>query len=267
MNDNGKSPDQKSRVPKTASVLVIGNEILTGRTQDTNTMWIAQKFNEYGIRLSEARVVPDKKDVVIRALLDLSGEYDYLLTTGGIGPTHDDITAECVAEATGRKFKRHEEAYQMLLAHYGSEEEVTPARAKMALMPEGADLIPNPVSGAPGFVIDNIYVMAGVPRIMQAMLDHVIDILEPGEKMLSNTIACSLPESELADDLAKIQEQFPTTEIGSYPHFRSGNQGLSVVLRNTQAEPLAAATNALLEAIHRLGDTPKALSLQVDISQ
>lgn len=248
----------------TAAVIIIGNEILSGRTQDTNTPWIAEKLNERGITLSEARVIPDIKSKIAGTVNAMRAEFDYIFTTGGIGPTHDDITAESIAEAFGVPLETHPDAYKVLEAHYGAAD-LTPARLRMALIPAGARLIPNPVSAAPGFIIENVHVMAGVPRIMQAMLDNVLNNLEGGEPLLSNTITCEMPESELADDMTALQEKFPDVLIGSYPHFQAGNFGLSVVLRCVDRDLLKAASEELVTMILSRGKTPKALSVQVPI--
>lgn len=246
-----------------AGLVVIGNEILTGRTQDTNTMWIGEHLGQNGVILNEVRVVPDDQDMIVEAVNDLRARYDIVFTTGGIGPTHDDITAESVAKAFDLPYGENEEAYAALLEYYG-EADLTPARLKMAKMPAGSELIPNPVSGAPGFRIENVHVMAGVPRIMQAMLDHVISALAPGKPLLSNTIACGLPESEIAAELSVLQNSYEEVEIGSYPHFRSGVLGLSIVLRSVDRQALIHATREVVACVRKLGDEPKALSLQAD---
>lgn len=249
-----------------AALVIIGNEILSGRTQDKNTHWIAEKVTQHGIALVEVRVVPDVEDKIIEAVNAMRSEVDYVFTTGGIGPTHDDITAECVAKAIGVELEKNEDAYQALLDYYGSEEEVTLARAKMSMLPQGAALIPNPVSGAPGFIAENVYVMAGVPRIMHAMFDHVLaEHLEKGKIVLSNTLMCSLPESSLAERLAQMQEQYESVEIGSYPHFRDGVAGVSIVLRSTDEVQLKASTKAVVSLIEESGETPQAMSLQAAI--
>lgn len=246
----------------TAAILIIGNEILSGRTQDTNTSWIAAKLGERGIRLVEVRVVPDIEGRIIEAIQELRTEASYLFTTGGIGPTHDDITTEAVAKAFGVKAELNEGARQALLNHYRSEADLTPARMKMAHIPEGAVLIPNPVSGAAGYKIGNVFVMAGVPRIMQAMLDHILPELEKGQPILSNTITCDLPESIIADGLTAIQNKYASVEIGSYPHFRMGELGLSVVLRSTENNPLHAATQDVVGLIDKVGGRAFAVSVQ-----
>lgn len=249
----------------TAALVIIGNEILSGRTKDSNAGWIAEKMTGHGVALAEVRVVPDIESRIVEAVNDLRARNNYVFTTGGIGPTHDDITARCVAKAVEQDLERNAEAMQVLLDYYG-EEELTEARKKMSEMPVGATLIPNPVSGAPGFKIENVFVMAGVPRIMQAMLENVIaDHIEEGVKVLSNTIACGLPESEVAAALGEIQNKHPQIDIGSYPNFRAGNRGLSVVLRGTDEVGIKAATEAVVDMIRDMGEEPAALGLQVSI--
>lgn len=245
-----------------AALIIIGNEILSGRTQDTNTQNIAEKLTNHGIRLREVRVIPDNKDIIIRTVNEMKGQVDYLMTTGGIGPTHDDITAESIAEALGVKLSLNPQARQMLLQHYGSETDLTDARLKMAHIPEGAGLINNPVSGAPGFIIENVYTMAGVPRIMLSMLDELLGMWKPGPKLLSNSVSCSLGESAIALGLEKIQSRWADVEIGSYPHYRAGALGLSLVLRSTDAVRLDAATQEVVELVRGLGAEPAAVSFQ-----
>lgn len=244
------------------ALIIIGDEILSGRTQDTNTAWIAEQVNKMGLALHQVRVVPDVETEIIAAIHDLKGKVDYVFTTGGIGPTHDDITSEAVAKAFDKKLVLNDVAYQILIRHYGDESLVTPPRKKMAMIPEGARLINNPVSGAPGFQIDNVFVMAGVPRIMQAMFDDVKDRLKRGKPVLSNTIACSLAESALAEGLSAIQDKYPTVSIGSYPHFRGGILGLSLVLRSSDNDMLDAATTDVISLVNDLGGEPNALSIQ-----
>ena len=246
----------------TAAILIIGNEILSGRTQDTNTQWIADKLTHRGVRLLEVRVIPDNKDIIIKTVKALQGMVTYVFTTGGIGPTHDDITAESIAEASGKKLVQDPVARQMLLDHYGSEQELTEARLKMAQIPEGAKLIKNPVSGAPGFIVENIYVMAGVPRIMQAMLDDVLSVMKAGPAIISNTVSCSLGESVIAKQLEQIQLRYSNVEIGSYPHYRAGTLGLNLVLRSVDVGDLDKATQEVIALIKGLGGEPGAISRQ-----
>lgn len=224
-----------------AAIIVIGNEILSGRTQDKNIQYIAEKLGAGGVVLSEVRIIPDIEARIIATVNEVRTQVDYVFTTGGIGPTHDDITAECVAKAFGVPYEMNAESYTILEAHYGAEN-FTPARQKMAMMPKGVGLIPNPVSAAPGFVIGNVYVMAGVPRIMQAMLDHILSSLQGGAVIQSKTVTADLPESTIAIGLGEIQSQWPQVDIGSYPFFKDGKVGVSVVLRSTDEKSLGRAT-------------------------
>jgi molybdenum cofactor synthesis domain-containing protein len=236
----------------TAALVIIGNEILSGRTQDANTQYIAKGLNQKGIRLSEVRVVPDIEDRIIEAVNALRGAVDYVFTTGGIGPTHDDITAQSIAKAFRVPLIRHEEAYRVLVEHYGSEEAVTSARAKMAITPEGATLINNPVSGAPGFVIGNVYIMAGVPKIMQAMFNAALDTLEGGAVIISRTVECPFPESAIAEQLTALQAVYPDIDMGSYPVYQNGEHSTSLVLRGTNEPRLSEAERALTEIVRGL---------------
>lgn len=245
-----------------ACLIIIGNEILSGRTHDVNTPWIAEKLSAVGITIKQVRIVPDIEGEIVKAINELKGEVDYIFTTGGIGPTHDDITAQSVSKAFGVPLELNDEAYQMLVRHYGSEQEVTPARKKMAMIPKGAGLIANPVSGAPGFIMENVYVMAGVPRIMQGMLDDVKSKIRHGKRVMSNTITCSLVESQVAERLAAIQGNFADVVIGSYPHFRGGLLGLSLVLRSIDGDMLDQATCAVIDMLTELGEEPNAISIQ-----
>ncbi len=245
----------------TAALIIIGNEILSGRTQDTNTPWIAERLTGRGIILTEVRVITDVEAEIVHAVNELRAKFDYIFTTGGIGPTHDDITAASVAKAFGLELERNEEAFRMLEDHYGLPD-LTPPRAKMALIPKGASLIPNPVTAAPGFIIGNVHVMAGVPRIMQAMLDHVLGEIDAGNPILSNTVACNLTESAIAEDLTRLQEKYPKIQMGSYPHYRGGALGLSLVLRAIDPDMLETATKELIEIVRSHGEEPRALSLK-----
>ncbi len=236
---------------KTAVVLLIGDELLSGRTTDKNLPVISQKLGEKGIAVIEARVLPDIADVIVSTLREWSPRVDYVLTTGGIGPTHDDITASCVAQAVDRPFVRHAGAEAALRAYY-KPEDLNEARLSMADMPQGADLIPNPVTGAPGFFINNIFVMAGVPSIMGAMLDFVVDHLTPGAVIHSQTLTTTLMEGEMAHALSAVQDQYPDVKIGSYPHFQGNKRGVSLVLRATDAHRLNQAAAALESTLNAL---------------
>lgn len=237
---------------KTAAVIVIGNEILSGRTHDKNTHFIAQAMTAKGIRLREARVVPDDEAMIIEAVNALRAQYDYVFTTGGIGPTHDDITALCVAKAFGLKLERHEGAYAVLLGYYGKEN-LNAARLKMADLPAGAQLIDNPVTGAPGFNVENVYVMAGVPKIMQSMMEAILPKLTGGRVIFSLSVAVDLVESKIAETLASFQDQHPDIDIGSYPTFQDGKPKVSVVMRSTDEVAVRALLDDLQLALTNLG--------------
>ncbi|MAI61469.1 MAG: competence/damage-inducible protein A [Micavibrio sp. TMED27] len=226
---------------KKSALLIIGNEILSGRTKDSNTQYIAEKMSEIGVPLSEVRVVPDIEQRVIEALNALRQNYDYVFTTGGIGPTHDDITSECIAKAFGVEYGFHPEAYKILEDYYG-EGEFTDPRKKMAKMPVVAKLIPNPVSGAPGFYVENVFTMAGVPRIMQSMLDYIVTLLEHGDAVRSLNISVQQPESKIAQALGEIQSRVPEVDIGSYPAYRDGVHQTNIVMRSTD--------EALLQSVY-----------------
>ena len=240
----------------TACVLIIGNEILSGRTRDANLGFLGERVTVLGIRLMEARVVPDQDGVIIDTLNDVRQRFDYVFTTGGIGPTHDDITAECVARAFGVPLIQHPEARAILEAHYPPGE-LNEARLRMANTPEGATLIENPVSKAPGFQIGNVFVMAGIPSIMQAMFESLKHRLTGGAPLLTKAVAAALPESYLAPGLTAVQERYPEVEIGSYPFYRMGVFGVRLVLRATAPERLTAAAGEVRELVRKLGAKPE----------
>ena len=238
----------------TAGLVVIGNEILSGRTQDVNISHIASRLSSVGIRLGEARIVSDNEAAIIEAVNVLRSHHAYVFTTGGIGPTHDDITAESVAKAFDLPLIQHPEAMACLQAHYdGLGVEMNEARARMANTPEGASLIDNPISAAPGFKIGNVHVMAGVPKIMQAMLENVLPSLQGGEVWLSRTVCSSLPEGEIAAGLGEVQDEYPDLEIGSYPARTKGDYRLSLVLRGTDEAMLNRAAEAVMIMIDASG--------------
>ena len=239
----------------TACLLVIGNEILSGRTQDVNLQHLALRLNEWGVRLREARVIPDVEQTIIDAVNECRASFDYVFTTGGIGPTHDDITALAVAKAVGRELVRHPEAMRLLSAHYPPGE-FTPARQKMAEVPEGAELIENTVSAAPGFQVENVFVLAGVPSIMRAMLDTLQNRLVGGEPVRSRTVRAPLPESRVAEGLAEVQARHDEVDIGSYPFFKDGRYGTSLVLRGTDAAELERAAAEVAALVRELGADP-----------
>lgn len=235
----------------TACLIIIGNEILSGRTQDKNLSHMAIVLNERGIGLREARVVPDIEDEIIAAVNACRAKYTYVFTTGGIGPTHDDITSASIAKAFGVAIHRHPEAERILRAHY-TEDQINEARLKMADVPVGATLIDNPVSSAPGYRIENVFVFAGVPRIMHAMLDAVKYTLTEGTPVQMLSITCSLGEGALAAGLTEIQGRFSQVEIGSYPYFKQGVLSTTLVMRSTDGAANKAAHDAVADLIASL---------------
>ena len=238
----------------TAALLIIGNEILSGRTKDANLPYIAEGLAEMGIRLSEVRVVPDVEDEIIAAVNALRTKYDYLFTTGGIGPTHDDITAECVARAFGLDLVQNAEARQLLEDRWSeSGVEVNEARLRMANTAAGAALIDNPVSAAPGFQVENVFVMAGVPKIMQAMFGSLRERLVGGDPLLSRSIACNLPEGKLASGLGEVQARHSQVDIGSYPSYAQSGFRVAIVLRHTDPAVLDSVARDIVALIGKLG--------------
>jgi molybdenum cofactor synthesis domain-containing protein len=225
----------------TAALAIIGNEILSGRTVDKNLAYLATELNRVGIQLREVRVVPDIEQEIIDAVNALRNKYDYLFTTGGIGPTHDDITSASIAKAFGVKMIRHPEAEKVLRAHY-TPEQINEARLKMADVPEGSELIPNVVSSAPGFKVGNVFVMAGVPKIMQAMLGAAIPHLKGGASIHSVSITTNLPEGTIAAGLTEIQNRYTDLDIGSYPHYKQGAPSTTLVFRGVDETRAAAAS-------------------------
>ncbi len=244
-----------SEIIVTAALLVIGDEILSGRTRDANLPFLAGRLNEHGIRLREARVVPDDEAEIVAAVDALRRRYDYVFTSGGIGPTHDDITAASIAKAFGRPLVRHPEAVRRLEAYYPPGQ-LNAARLRMTEMPEGADPIDNPISAAPGFRIENVFVLAGVPVILQAMVDGLAPGLAGGTPVRSRTITCALAEGTLAEGLTAIQQRHAAVAIGSYPYFRAGMIATSLVLRGTDPVALAAAAEEVGALIRSLGGEP-----------
>ncbi|HZH26866.1 MAG TPA: molybdopterin-binding protein [Azospirillaceae bacterium] len=239
----------------TAAVLIIGNEILSGRTKDANLGWLAERLYALGIRMREARVVSDVEADILAAVDALRQRYDYVFTTGGIGPTHDDITSACIAKAFGVPLERNAEAVRRLERHYAPGQ-LNEARLRMADIPRGATLVDNPVSGAPGFQIGNVVVLAGVPAIMQAMFDGLKTGLVGGAPLFAKTVRCLVPEGILAEGLGRIQGRYAQVEIGSYPFFRNQQFGVSLVLRSTDPDALGRATAEVAELVTRLGGAP-----------
>ncbi|WP_101065933.1 competence/damage-inducible protein A [Roseovarius salinarum] len=226
----------------TAAMLVIGDEILSGRTREGNMHYLAGELTKAGIDLREARVVPDDADAIERAVRTLSGAHDWLFTSGGIGPTHDDITADCVARALGRPIDVREDALARLQAHYDRMgTELNEARLRMARIPEGATLIDNPVSAAPGFTLENVHVMAGVPAIFEAMVASVLPQLTGGAPLLSQSLRIERGEGDIAGPLADLADRYPDLSFGSYPYQKDGAFGSNVVVRGTDGARVEAA--------------------------
>ena len=239
----------------TAALAVIGDEILSGRTQDKNVAQIALWLNVQGIRLTEVRVVADRTEAIVEAVNVLRGRNDYLFTTGGIGPTHDDITVDAIAEALGVDVVHHPKALTVLERYYAGRGGLTEARARMARVPEGADLIENRMSGAPGIRIANIFVMAGVPHITAGMLDALTGTLEGGLPVLSGTIGCWVAESEIAALLGEVERAHAGVAIGSYPFFRDGRTGANFVVRATDQAAVDACVAELTARLAAEGRT------------
>ena len=245
----------------TAAIIVIGNEILSGRTQDTNVSYIGKKLAAAGIDLLEVRVIPDDEERIIKTLNDMCPNYTYVFTTGGIGATHDDITAACIAKAFGRKFVENQEALKIITEHYKDkyyqdQELFNGNRSRMAMMPEGVTLIENPVSKAPAFQIENVYVLAGMPSVMQGMLECVLPTLEKGDPFFYNTVTSNLLEGTIAEKLTEIQNAYPGISIGSYPFYQVPNIGTSLVIRGQDKEMIQQATDTIVEMVKGFGGMP-----------
>jgi molybdenum cofactor synthesis domain-containing protein len=237
----------------TAALVVIGDEILSGRTQDKNIAQVASWLEVQGIRLAEVRVVPDVIEAIAAAVNALRTSHDYLFTTGGIGPTHDDISVEAVAKALDLPVVVHPEARRILEDYYATRGGLSEARLRMARVPEGAELIPNRMSGAPGIRIGNIRMMAGVPHIAAQMLDALSGTLEGGAPLVSESVGCWVAESEVADILREVEKAHEGCQIGSYPFFREGRVGANFVVRSTDPELLRSCVDTLCEALGDAG--------------
>ncbi|MBV8237468.1 MAG: competence/damage-inducible protein A [Sphingomonas sp.] len=237
----------------TAALVVIGDEILSGRTQDKNVAQIAQWLNVQGIRLAEVRIVADRQEAIVEAVNALRVRNDYLFTTGGIGPTHDDITVDAIAAALGVGVVHHPAAVAVLERYYATRGGATEARLRMARVPEGAELIENRMSGAPGIRIGNLFIMAGVPHITAGMLDALTGTLEGGRPVVSGTIGSWAPESEIADLLAAAERAHEGVAIGSYPFFREGRTGANFVIRSPDADQVERCMAELAVALAAAG--------------
>jgi len=233
-----------------AAILIIGNEILSGRTQDTNTSTLALWLNSIGVKVGEVRVIPDIEQTIIKNVNELRKNSNYVFTTGGIGPTHDDITAESISKAFGLKYQIHEEGYKILESHY-KQGEFNEGRQKMIWMPENSKLILNPTSGAPGFSVENVFCLPGVPSILKAMLGGLKNDIVGGNPILSHTINLRTVESEIAKSLTSVQDNNKDVEIGSYPFFQAGKLGVSIVMRSEDQLKIDKCNLQILEFVNQ----------------
>ena len=233
-----------------AAILIIGNEILSGRTQDTNTSTLSVWLNSIGVKVQEVRVIPDVEEIIVDSVNTLRKIYDYIFTTGGIGPTHDDITAQSIAKAFNLKYEMHKEGYKILEKYY-KPGEFNEGRQKMIWMPKDAKLILNPTSGAPGFNIENVFCLPGVPSILKSMLGGLKNDIIGGDPILSHTISLRTVESEIANSLTKVQDNNKEVEIGSYPFFQAGKLGVSIVIRSENQNKIDICTSQILEFVNQ----------------
>ena len=241
---------EKANKKVNAIIIVIGNEILSGRTQDENVAYLSKWLNELGVKVEEVRVIPDVEDLIANTINEVRKKFKYVFTTGGIGPTHDDITSKSVAKAFNVSHGYNKEAYEILEKYY-KPGEFNDGRKKMAKTPDKASLIYNPSSGAPGFIIDNVYCLPGVPSILKSMVIGLSNRIVGGKKTLSKTISVSTVESEIAKPLEDVQNKFHQVEIGSYPFFRSGKVGVSIVIRSTEWSQIVDCTKQIKDFIQK----------------
>ncbi len=233
----------------TAGIIIIGNEVLSGRTKDINTSTLAQWLNSLGIEVKEVRIIPDTEKIIIETVNKLRKKFNYIFTTGGIGPTHDDITAESISKAFNLEYGYHKEAYSILEKYY-KPGQFNDGRQKMAKMPTTANLILNPTSGAPGFYVENVFCLPGVPSILQSMIGGLNNILIGGDPILNKTISLRTVESEIAQSITLIQNKNKDVEIGSYPFFRAGKLGVSIVLRSADKNKLDKCNLEILKLVN-----------------
>ena len=240
----------KVRKKVNAIIIIIGNEILSGRTQDENVVFLSEWLNENGIRVGEVRVIADNQNAIVNCINEVRKNYTYVFTTGGIGPTHDDITSQSVAKAFNLSYSYNKEAYEILEKYY-KPGEFNDGRKKMAKMPDKSSLIYNPSSGAPGFIVENVYCLPGVPSILKSMVDGLKNRIVGGKKILSKTISLRTVESEIAKPLEDVQNKFTNVEIGSYPFFRSGKVGVSIVIRSTDKDHIDKCAKQIISFIQK----------------
>ena len=242
----------------TACVLIIGNEILSGRTQDVNLNHLATTLGEWGVQVKHARVIPDDVDTIVDTVNETRAQFDYVFTTGGIGPTHDDITAQCIAKAFDVPLMQHPDI-EARLRQRPAPDDIMASRLLMARVPTGASLIDNPTGGPQGFYIGNVYVMAGIPMIMQGMLSSLKGALRSGPVVRSRSIRAYMGESQIAQALGEIQATFPEVDVGSYPFFRESRYGTNLVIRGTDPATIEATAQAIMAAVTAAGETPEDL--------
>ena len=241
---------KKTNKKVNAAIIIIGNEILSGRTQDVNVVHLSKWLNELGVKVEEVRVIPDIENSIVNTVNELRKKFKYVFTTGGIGPTHDDITSRSIAKAFNVSYGYNKDAYETLEKYYKLGE-FNDGRKKMAKMPDKASLIYNPSSGAPGFVVENVYCLPGVPSILKSMVDGLKNKISGGKKILSKTISVITVESEIAKPLEDIQNKFKNIEIGSYPFFRKGKIGVSIVMRSTEKNLIGVCAKQIVNLVKK----------------
>ena len=241
---------KKTNKKVNAAIIIIGNEILSGRTQDVNVVHLSKWLNELGVKVEEVRVIPDIENSIVNTVNELRKKFKYVFTTGGIGPTHDDITSRSIAKAFNVSYGYNKDAYETLEKYY-KPGEFNDGRKKMAKMPDKASLIYNPSSGAPGFVVENVYCLPGVPSILKSMVDGLKNKISGGKKILSKTISVITVESEIAKPLEDIQNKFKNIEIGSYPFFRKGKIGVSIVMRSTEKNLIGVCAKQIVNLVKK----------------
>jgi len=241
---------KKTNKKVNAAIIIIGNEILSGRTQDVNVVHLSKWLNELGVKVEEVRVIPDIENSIVNTVNELRKKFKYVFTTGGIGPTHDDITSRSIAKAFNVSYGYNKDAYETLEKYY-KPGEFNDGRKKMAKMPDKASLIYNPSSGAPGFVVENVYCLPGVPSILKSMVEGLKNKISGGKKILSKTISVITVESEIAKPLEDIQNKFKNIEIGSYPFFRKGKIGVSIVMRSTEKNLIGVCAKQIVNLVKK----------------
>lgn len=241
---------------RTAGIIIIGNEILSGKTLETNSNFICKEFFKIGVVCEEIRVIKDLKVRIIEVVKEFRNKYNYVFTSGGIGPTHDDITTDAISSALNRKLLLNKDAKERLTNHY-SDDVLTKARLKMAYIPEDAVLIDNPVSVAPGYVVENVYVFPGVPKILEIMVKEIVRNLDQGERFFKKTVSTTLSEGIIGEFVESVQAKYNDLEIGSYPYFKKNRFGVSLVIKGLKEEQVKMATEEIFDYIHSTNGQPR----------